>query len=1047
MMREETLTQQNVIKFFVEKLNYTYIGNLTAQENSNLREEDIFTFLTKNMGYSDTVSHGAIENFKKNAFNLSQGLYSANKAVYTSLKYGEKVREKDSNEIKTVYFIDFKNPGNNNFCIAEEVTVVGNNEKRPDLVIYLNGIAVAVLELKRSAVSVAEGIRQNIANQRERFIQKFFTTIQYCVAGNESEGLKYGTIFTAEKHYLVWKEDGYHDNADEVNEIDAKISKKVQGIEGALFQSFYELFYKSRFINLIENFIIFDKGIKKVCRYNQYYGIMRAQSRLRKKQSGIIWHTQGSGKSLTMVWLSKWIVSNLPKSRVLIITDREELDDQIEKLYKGVNEEIYRAKSGRDLLEKLNEYEERIICALVHKFGRRGGEATDKDYEKYIEELRAALPENFSAKDDIYVFVDECHRTQSGKLHLAMKTILPMATFVGFTGTPLLKKDKKTSIEVFGRFIHTYKYNEGVKDNIVLDLRYEARDVPQDISSQDRIDRWFDSKTKGLMPAAKAKLKQKWANMQVMYSSRTRLEKIANDIIFDFSIKQRLENGTGNAILVADSIYSACKYYEIFQSKGFRKCAIISSYTPNKGDLRTEAVSDEEDTETFEKYNIYLKMLGIDPESHVEGTDISKKVEMFEAEAKRKFVEEPANMKLLIVVDKLLTGFDAPPCTYLYIDKSMQDHGLFQAVCRVNRLDDESKDYGYIVDYKQLFGSLNDAMNVYTSENPFAGFDEADVEDLLKNRKEETQKHFYEVLEALNELCEGVAPPKEELEYNHYFCGENGVDPDQDELFARLRDKLYTLVNKLIRAYAEFKPYFEDFDYSAAKIDSINKQVVFFTELKAIIGRASGDFVDLKAYEPDMRYLIDTYVIASDSQKIGEFDDYTLLDFIASQTDALQNGDGGDESKKKKAKNAAENIERNIAKEVVERKVINPKYYERMSKILQDLIDDRKNGVISYSELLSKYAELAKNVKTPQDNPHYPESIRPSGALRAFYDYFGEDADLAKNLHNAVLSSKQDSFRNDHVKEQKIKRALYGVLRDEKQVEEAFKLVIAQDEY
>ncbi len=1046
-MKDETLTQRKVISFFVEKLKYTYIGNLETEENSNLREGDIFAFLTQKMGYSETLSRRAIEKLKKNTINLSQGLYFANKEVYTSLKYGEKVKDENSSADKTVYFIDFKNPGNNNFCIAEEVTVVGNNEKRPDLVIYLNGIAVAVIELKRSAVSVAEGVRQNIANQRERFIQKFFTTIQFCVAGNESEGLKYGTILTPEKKHLVWKEDGYTDNASEINEIDAKISEKVKKIEGVLFQSLYELFYKSRFINLIENFIIFDKGRKKVCRYNQYYGIMRAQSRLRKKQNGIIWHTQGSGKSLTMVWLSKWIVSNLPKSRVLIITDREELDDQMEKLYIGVNEKIYRTTSGRDLLQKLNEYEERIICSLVHKFGRRGGEATEKDYEKYIEELKASLPRGFSAKDDIYVFVDECHRTQSGKLHLAMKTILPKATFIGFTGTPLLKKDKKTSIEVFGRFIHTYKYNEGVEDGVVLDLKYEARDIPQDISSQDRIDQWFDSKTKGLMPAAKAKLKQKWANMQVMYSSRTRLEKIANDIIFDFSIKQRLENGTGNAILVADSIYSACKYYEIFQAKNFKKCAIISSYTPNKGDLRTEAVSDEEDTETFEKYNIYLKMLGIDPEGHVEGADISKKVEAFETEAKRKFVEEPANMKLLIVVDKLLTGFDAEPCTYLYIDKSMQDHGLFQAVCRVNRLDDESKDYGYIVDYKQLFGSLSDAMNVYTSENPFAGYDEKDVEGLLKNRKEETQKHFNEILEALNELCEGVAEPRGELEYNHYFCGENGVDLDNDELYARLRDKLYSLVNKLIRAYAEFKPYFEDFDYSTSKTEAINKQVVFYTELKAKIGRASGDFIDLKAYEPDMRYLIDTYVIASDSQKIGEFDDYTLLDFIISQEETLKNGDSNDESKKKKAQSAAENIERNISKEIVERKVLNPKYYERMSKILQDLIEERRKGVISYTELIAKYKEHAKNVKTPQENTHYPENIRHCGALRAFYDNFGEDAEIAIKLHNAVLSSKMDSFRNDPVKERRIKKALFQILRDEKLVEDVFKIVIAQDEY
>lgn len=284
-----------------------------------------------------------------------------------------------------------------------------------------------------------------------------------------------------------------------------------------------------------------------------------------------------------------------------------------------------------------------------------------------------------------------------------------------------------------------------------------------------------------------------WATMQKVFSSRSRLEKIAIDIQFDFETKPRLMDGNGNAMLVAGSVYAACKYYEIFQRIGFRKCAIITSYMPQAGDLRTDTVSDDEETETFEKYEIYRNMLN------------GQNVEDFEQEAKRKFVSEPANMKLLIVVDKLLTGFDAPPCTYLYIDKAMHDHGLFQAICRVNRLDDESKDFGYIVDYKQLFGDLADAINTYTS-GAFEDYDADDVAGLLKDRTEEAKKYFEETLDALDELCEGVALPREELDYIHYFCGENGVDLDSDEAFARSREKLYKLVSRLIRAYAEIKP-------------------------------------------------------------------------------------------------------------------------------------------------------------------------------------------------------------------------------------------------
>ena len=609
----ERKTQNRVVKFFQKKLHYTYLGNLHDSENSNIMQERLHTWLV-GQGYSDKLATNAVDALVKASTNLQQGLYHANKEVYSLLKYGAKVKETADQSPKTVYFIDFEDVGKNDFYIAEEVTVVGGNTKRPDLVIYVNGIALAVIELKRSQVSVSEGIRQNLTNQKANFIEKFFTTMQFCMAGNDSEGLRYGTLLTPEKHYLEWKQDGFTQFQEERDEVDILIEDVCKSIPNKLDMQIYAMFHKKRFLDLIHNFVIFDKGIKKVCRYNQYYAIMRAQHRLVDKQrGGIVWHTQGSGKSLTMVWFSKWILASNSNARVLIVTDREELDDQIEKLYKGVDEDIKRTKSGKDLLERLNSYEDRLICSLVHKFGKRGSDSSEQDYDKYVEDLKASLPKDFCAKGDIYVFVDECHRTQSGKLHEAMKAILPNAIFIGFTGTPLLKKDKKTSLETFGGYIHTYKFNEGVRDGVVLDLRYEARDIPQDITSQAKIDAWFDAKTVGLAPRAKARLKAHWGNLQKVFSSRSRLDKIANDIIFDFGTKARLMDGNGNAILVAGSVYSACKYYEIFISKGFKKCAIISSYTPNAGDLRTDTVSDDEETETFEKYNTYLKMIGVDP--------------------------------------------------------------------------------------------------------------------------------------------------------------------------------------------------------------------------------------------------------------------------------------------------------------------------------------------------------------------------------------------------------------------------------------------------
>lgn len=1019
----ERTAQNHVISLFcnADVLGYTYYGNRKTRENSNIETNTLKAFLKKK-GYSTSLVDRAVEELQKEAANLQHGLYAANQAVYSMLKYGAKISENPGAAAKTIFFIDWDNPNENEFAIAEEVTIIGACEKRPDLVVYINGIAAAVIELKKSTVSVASGIRQNITNQKEHFIQSFFTTIQFTMAGNTSEGLRYGTAGTDEKYYLEWKND---------NEASDKNSRNIQrlckDLPDKLDWQLCSMFQKDRLLDLIHNFVIFDKGERKVCRYNQFFAIKAAEIKIKNKKGGIIWHTQGSGKTLTMVWLSKWILAANNDARMLIITDREELDDQIEKTYLGVDEQIKRAKNCAGLINCLNSYDNRIICSLIHKFGNRDAETSVFDYDRYIEELKKTLPPNFSAKGDFYVFVDECHRTQSGKLHKAMKAILPNAVFIGFTGTPLLKKDKATSIEIFGGYIHTYKYDQGVRDGIVLDLRYEARDVPQEITSQEKIDAWFEVKTAGLTPRAKARLKSVWGNMQTVFSSRTRLESIARDIIFDMETKGRLMNGNGNAILVAESIFAACKYYEIFQSKGFKKCAIVSSFVPDKSKLRTDTVSASEDTETFEKNEIYQKML--------DGQD----VETFEEEAIRKFVKEPANMKLLIVVDKLLTGFDAPPCTYLYVDKSMHDHSLFQAICRVNRLDGEEKNFGYIVDYKQLFGGLTDALNKYTS-GAFEGYEEEDVQGLIKDRIFEARKYLDKTLEELDDLGEGIKPPRDEIDYIHYFCGENGIDINEDGSFARARERLYRLVNRLVRAYIDIKPDMDAAGYSSVERDEIAKRVDFYIDLKSIIGRKSGDFLDLKEFEPGMRYLIDNYIIAEDSQTLGAFDDFTLLDFILAQEEKLK-------EKGRTKESAAEAIENNIRKKIVEKILINPKYYERMSAILAQLIKERREGVIAYEQLLEKYIAHARKVIMPEENEAYPESIRKNGALRALYDNCSEDEELALSLHEAVMQSKLDKWRHNQVKENQIKRELCKILRDTAEVERVFKIICEQKEY
>ncbi|MCB0538016.1 MAG: HsdR family type I site-specific deoxyribonuclease, partial [Bacteroidetes bacterium] len=489
----ERETQNRVVDLFQNELGYRYLGNWEERENNSQLEEDILRdWLLKKKKYSANLVDNAIRKFSNAVYDQSKNLYDVNKEVYSMLRYGVNVQPEIGQQHQDVYLIDWKNPHENDFAIAEEVTIKGIHKKRPDIVLYVNGIAVGVLELKRSTVSISEGIRQNLDNQKHIFIKPFFSTIQFVLAGNDVEGLAYAPIKTKEKYFLKWKE--VNEEKDKAYPHLLEITKNIRKIAAnypiPLDRNIIEMLNKERFLELMHDFIVFDRGIKKHSRPNQYFGIKSAQDFIRRKEGGIIWHTQGSGKSLTMVWLTKWIREFNPNSRVLVITDREELDEQIEKVYMGVQENIYRTKSGRDLLSKLNDTSPWLMCSLVHKFGKKDKyddeAASDEDVEKYLQDLLSSIPSDYKAKGDIYVFVDECHRTQSGKLHDAMKAFVPDALFIGFTGTPLLKTDKQSSLEVFGRYIHTYKFDEAVTDKVVLDLRYEARDVEQKISSSDK---------------------------------------------------------------------------------------------------------------------------------------------------------------------------------------------------------------------------------------------------------------------------------------------------------------------------------------------------------------------------------------------------------------------------------------------------------------------------------------------------------------------------------------------------------------------------------
>ena len=1010
--QKERETQNRVVANFRSALGYTYLGNREHREgNSNIEETELRAFLMAS-GYSGAVIGRAVHSLRQAAQQTDP--YDANRDVYALLRYGIKVKPEMGEQTVTVWPINWVNVLANRFGVAEEVTVDGQNDKRPDVVVYVNGIALGVLELKRSSVSIGEGIRQNISSQKKEFIQPFFSTVQLVMAGSDSQGLMYGTVQTPEKYFLKWKEESVPADPHDPHPLDTQLGQMLG---------------KTRLLELLRDFVVFDHGVKKLCRPNQYFGVKAAQAAVRDNRGGVIWHTQGSGKSLTMVWLARWILENITGSRILIVTDRTELDDQIEGVFRGVGERnLIRTRSGAELLSTLAQNNPPIICSLIHKFGAQD----EGDIEAFVAEVKQGAGAGFTPQGRFFVFVDECHRTQSGKLHDAMKALLPGAVMIGFTGTPLLKADKQTSLEVFGPYIHTYKFNDAVRDGVVLDLKYEARDIDQDLTSPAKVDKWFELKTAGLTDVAKSKLKQRWGTMQKVLSSKDRLSKIVADILMDMEEKPRLSDLRGNAMLVTDSVYQACRLYQLFQDAGFTRCAIVTSY---KGHISTTKTADSGagQTEELLKYEVYQAMLG------------GQTPEDFEKHVKKKFIKEPGQMRLLIVVDKLLTGFDAPSATYLYIDKRMRDHALFQAICRVNRLDSDDKEYGYIVDYKDLFGRLGEAFGDYTG-GAFEDYDAEDVQGLLTSRLDSGRQRLEDRLEDLNALCEPVAPPRDQAAHFHYFCGDTSNPQDVLDIGER-RVLLYKYVGGLVRAFADIAGELEAAGFSQAQAHEVRADVARFVKLKDEVMIHSGDYVDFKQYEADMRHLLDTYVRADDSRSVTTLQDMSLLDVL------IQEGPGAVAKLVGGSQQAvAETIENNVRRVLNAQQTVNPKFYDQMSVLLTDLIEQRKAEAIEYEEYLQQMVEAARQAQSGVASATYPPSMVTSGQ-RTLYDNLKPDlspderAAFVVKLDALIRQTRKDNWRASEVKKRELRAALRPLVLDDSERSQIMALIEAQGEY
>lgn len=1027
----EKSVQNRLLALFKEKLKYEYLGNYEYRTcNRNIESKLLFDYLMSTKKWSGDEAKRAIAILEKEAYCTPQNMQEKNEKVYSLLRYGVNVSPDVGAKKITVNLIDWEHPDKNQFYIAEEVTINSSTPdsftKRPDLVIYVNGIALAVIELKRSKVSVHDGIRQTIGNQQENFIRPFFSTVQLLFAGNDSQGLYYGVIDTPEKFWLRWKEP----DASIPNELDRSVT---------------QWFNKERLLEMIHDFLVFDAGVKKICRPNQYFAVKAAQPRCEKKEGGVIWEAQGSGKSLIMVWLAEWIHENIDNSRVVIITDREELDEQISDGFKDTGETIARAKSGAGLIGMLNEEAPWLLCTLIHKFGKKNvegkgdmaGVKSEIPLEKYLEEIVAQLPQGFKAKGNIFVFIDECHRTQGGYLHEAMKTIMGKdVMMIGFTGTPLLHTQKKDTWQTFGPLIHAYRFNEAVEDGVILDLRYESRKVDQFLGNKDKIDAWFEKKTKGLNKVAAARLKGRWATMQNIFSSRQRIDAVVGDICLDMDTTPLLVNRRGNAILVADSIYQACRYWDAFQKTALKgHCAVITSFEAKADDINM-ASSGENESEDEYKYRIYKEM-----------TEGHKSVSAFEAYAKKEFIDHPKNMRLLIVVDKLLTGFDAPSACVLYIDKHMENHNLFQAICRVNRVDGDDKEYGYIVDYQNLFECISGAIGDYTSDGAaLSGYDKEDIEGYIKEKNKACRKDLEEAKEQVEALLALVHPQTREGFFRYFVYDDNAPEEEMDKQLddnAEKRSKLYKYVRRYLNCYANLANSLEDMGYSEAERKEYAECAKKYDALKREIELRSNDHIDMRRYEPDMRQVLDLYVKAEDSEVIAKLDDTSFLDIVAAQNEEQLN-DLPDELKDEYGRASAETVEANLREVIRKDSPFNPAYYGKLSIILQELIDKRKKEMLDYEEYMKELIELVKKARGKSANS-YPESIKTPG-MRALYDNLGQNEYLAIRAHEVIKENALVGFRDNRLKQRKLIKALAKLLGDEMALK-IYDIIKLHDEY
>lgn len=945
---EQNISQKPAIEL-LQSLGYQYLPPDEAKvKRGNLYNVLLKDILQKQLEQMNFIAYkGKTYPFNKKNIQqaiidldepLTDGLVKTNEKIYDTLMLGRSYQETMLDGIRrsfTLQYIDWETPENNVFHVTEEFSVEredGRGIVKPDIVLFVNGIPFGVIECKRSSVDVSQGIEQTIGYQQKNMIPQLYKYTQILLTTNKNE-TQYATCATPKRFWANWHEE----DEDWLKEM---LYRHVKGrMPTCQDKTIVSLYSPERLLEITRFFTLFDKDVKKVARYQQYFAVKEILQVVKtfddkgRRQGGVIWHTQGSGKSLTMVMLAKYLFADrdFKEPRVVVVTDRVNLDKQIRNTFAHTKLKPFRATSGQSLVDLIKNENARIITTLVHKF--------DKATKKHA---------RMEGKD-IFVLVDESHRTHYGEMHIRMKQVFPNACYLGFTGTPLMRKEKNTMIK-FGlpRPIHTYTIADGVRDKTIVPLLYEGKMVEQTVNRK-AIDNRLEMITKHLNDKQKNEVMQKWSRFEKIASSLQRIELIAFDVNEHFIKHYKTRGNQFKAMLVAYSKKEAIKYLQAFEDLGELSAAVVISPPDQREGF--DEVNGEPKNEVRKFWERMMNKYGDE--------------ENYEESIKDDFVN--GDLDLLIVVDKLLTGFDAPRATVMYVDKPMKEHSLLQAIARVNRIY-EGKDYGLIIDYRGLLDRLDEAMNMYAG----SGLENYDPDD-LKGVMYDIKVVIGELRQYHSQLLDIFLPIKNKADIEEYE-----VRLANDEL----RDDFYEILSKFGRNLAIALESEEIYNnVGKEELEKYKKDLKFFQELRRSVKLRYSDGIDHKEYEAKMQKLMDNYISANEVIR------------ITNPVDILDEKGFEDELERLKTPRAkADAIRTRMEKRIQEKWDENPAYYKKFSLRIEETLKAYREARISEAEYLSRMNKIKEDIKGGGSGIYYPDSIRKNENAQAFYGVVMEAA-------------------------------------------------------